>query len=83
MGRRDPHYEYLKQVSIWFPELEAALPDEIAQRLADAEAGRAPDPGERGAVWTYITTDEPFGSWTDRVMRGLRRKFKRGGPQHS
>ena len=80
-GRRDPHYEYLKQVSIWFPELEAALPEEIAQRLADAEAGRIPDPGERGAVWTYITTDQPFGSWTDRVIRGLRRKFKGAEPE--
>ena len=73
-GRRDPYYEYLKKVDEWFQELEASLPDEIARRLEEAEAG-GQDPGERGTVWTYLTTDEPFGIWTERVIRGLRRKF--------
>ncbi len=75
-GRRDPHYEYLKKIHQWFPELEAALPEEIARRLAKAEAGTGEDLTERGAVWTYVTTDQPFGTWTERIMHGFMRKFK-------
>ena len=77
-GRRDPHYEYLNAIHEWFPELEAALPEEVAKRLRAAEAGSLADPGERGTVWTYLTTDEPFGNWTERIIRGLQRKVKSG-----
>ncbi len=73
-GQRDPHEEYLQKIHEWFPELEASLPEEIARRLAEARQEGAPDPGERGAVWTYLTTDQPFGNWTQRIARGLRRK---------
>ena len=76
--RWDPHYEYLLKVDQWFRELEATLPDEISRRVADHEAGSAPDPGDRGAVWTFLTTDQPFGTWTERVLRGLRRKAAGG-----
>jgi preprotein translocase subunit SecA len=76
LDRRDPHYEYAQKIHQWFPELEAALPEEIARRLTEAEAGGGSDPGERGAVWTYLITEKPFGSWSQRLLRGLRRKFK-------
>ena len=75
-GGRDPHFAYLKQVHQWFSELEAELPDEIARRVAEAAAGGGQDPGERGAVWTYLTTDQPFGSLTERIVRGIQRKVK-------
>jgi preprotein translocase subunit SecA len=75
-GGRDPHLEYLRKLHEWFPEMEAALPDEISKRLAEAEAGGGEDPTERGAVWTYVTTDQPFGRWTERVLRGLARKTR-------
>jgi hypothetical protein len=55
-------------------ELEAAVAAEIARRLGEAEAGGGQNPSERGAVWTYLTTDQPFGGWTARVLAGLRRK---------
>jgi hypothetical protein len=32
---------------------------------------------ERGATWTYVTTDQPFGTFTERVIRGLRLKFSK------
>jgi hypothetical protein len=76
LARRDPHYEYLQAMHQWFPELEAALPEEIARRFAEAEAGGIQQTSERGSVWTYVTTDQPFGSWTERVLRGVYRKFK-------
>ena len=34
-------------------------------------------PRQRGATWTYLTTDEPFGHLTERIMRGLKRMIKR------
>ncbi|MDE3199081.1 MAG: accessory Sec system translocase SecA2 [Acidobacteriota bacterium] len=74
--RGDPHSVYLHKIDRWFPELEAAIPEEVARRMAGAEAGTGPDPRERGAVWTYLTTDRPFGSWTERVFKALRRKRK-------
>jgi len=74
LGRPDALYEYAQKIHEWFTELEAELPDEIARRVAEAEETGA-DPGERGAVWTYLTTDQPFGSWSDRLVSGLRRKF--------
>ena len=76
LDRRDPLYEYAQKIHQWFPEMEAALPGEIVRRLAEAEAG-ATDPGERGAVWTYLTTDQPFGSFSQRWARGIRRRFKK------
>jgi preprotein translocase subunit SecA len=77
LDRRDPHTTYLRQIHEWFPELEAALPLEIARRVAEAEASGV-DGTERGAVWTYLTTDQPFGTWTERVLAGLRRKMRSG-----
>jgi len=77
LDRRGAHYEYAQKIHEWFTELEASLPDEIARRVAEAEVGAGTDPHGRGAVWTYLTTDQPFGSFTERVVRGLRRKFAR------
>ena len=76
LDRRDAHYEYAQQIHRGFSELEATMPSEIEKRIAEAQAGGGLDPAERGAVWTYLTTDQPFGSWTERLIRGLRRKFR-------
>jgi preprotein translocase subunit SecA len=75
LGQRDPHGTFLQRIDEWFPELEAAIPQEIARRLADAEAG-GEGPRDRGAVWTYLTSDQPFGTLTERMLKGLRRKVE-------
>ncbi len=74
---RDPHYTYLQKVQQWFGELEAALPEEIARRVQA--------PGEafvnRGAVWTYLTTDQPFpnlGLGLSRSIRDLAAVYRFG-----
>lgn len=72
---RDPHFTFLRQIDEWFPKLEAAIPEEIAHRLAEAEAA-GNVVGDRGAVWTYLTTDQPFGAWTERLLKGIRRKLR-------
>ena len=32
---------------------------------------------ERGATWTYVTTDQPFGTLGERVMKGIQRKLSK------
>jgi preprotein translocase subunit SecA len=71
---REPLYEYMKGVDTLYRELEDRLDLEIAERLVRAEATGL-DPSQRGATWTYLTTDQPFGTATERVMRGLMRKL--------
>jgi hypothetical protein len=80
LDRRDPHATFLHQIHEWFQDLEAALPAEIAGRVAEAEVGGGQNHSERGAVWTYLTTDQPFGGWTERVLAGLRRSALESGP---
>jgi hypothetical protein len=64
---RDPHREYLLKIDEWFHELEEEMLREIARRV---EAGGA-ELGDRGAVWTYLTTDEPFDRWKREMARRL------------
>jgi hypothetical protein len=59
---------------IWFPELEAAIAGEVTCRLAKAEADGISF-ADRGAVWTYLTTDQPFGVWTERLLKGIHKKL--------
>ena len=71
---RDPHFTFLRHIDEWFPELEAAIPVEVARRLEKAGTEGNVNLGDRGAVWTYLTTDQPFGSGTERVLKAIRRK---------
>lgn len=58
-------------------DMQAWIPVEVSRRLAEAEAGRS-DPARRGAMWTYVTTDQPVGSTLgERIARGMVRKFRR------
>jgi preprotein translocase subunit SecA len=74
-GGRDPLHEYLRSVHSLFEQLQAGIEEEIPKRMEEAEAGHL-DPTERGATWTYLTTDQPFGSWNGRIMRGIVRKIR-------
>ncbi len=71
-GGRDPLHEYLTSVHALFKQLEA----EMDMLPSEAEVAGM-DPSERGATWTYLTTDQPFGTATERIMRGLTRKLQR------
>ena len=69
LGGRNPHHVYLTEVHAMFSELERAIPEEAAARLARGDADSLAALG-RGATWTYLTTDEPFGSMTERLLKG-------------
>lgn len=68
----DPLHEYLKDIDSMFQAMQAAVADETPKRLAQAEASGL-NPSQRGATWTYLTTDMPFGSIEERIVGGLRR----------
>jgi preprotein translocase subunit SecA len=64
---RDVHREYLLRIDEWFREMEASPPDEIARQVESDGAEMA----DRGAVWTYLTTDQPFGQRRRELARRL------------
>jgi preprotein translocase subunit SecA len=76
LGGLNPFNEYLRQMHAAFQELQSAIETEIPKRVADAEVSGI-DPRQRGATWTYLTTDQPFGTWWH-IIRGLIRKGKSG-----
>jgi preprotein translocase subunit SecA len=75
LGGKDPLHYYLKTVHKMFEEFELTIDEEILKRVAETrESGLSPM--ERGATWTYITTDQPFGSMQERFIRGAIAKIK-------
>jgi preprotein translocase subunit SecA len=46
----------------------------LKEEMAGAVDSPDSEPIERGATWTYITTDQPFGPLSERIMKGLRRR---------
>ena len=70
LGGGNPFREYLRTVHAMFQELTRTIDEEIAARLERATT-HGIEPRQRGATWTYLTTDEPFGTMTERLMRRL------------
>jgi preprotein translocase subunit SecA len=70
LGYGDPLGQYLREVHAMFGEMQGSIEAEVADRLERQTADDL-DPRQRGATWTYITTDQPFGPLSERVIRGL------------
>jgi len=77
LGYGEPFRDYLHQVHTMFEELQWTIDDEVPKRLAMATIEDF-EARQRGATWTYLTTDEPFGTMTARVMRGLVSMIRKG-----
>ena len=75
LGGREPLHDYLTRVHELFLDMLRRIDEEVPLRLAEAESGQG-DPSRPGATWTYLTTDQPFGSMTERAMKGLRRMVR-------
>jgi preprotein translocase subunit SecA len=75
LGGKDPLHYYLKTVHQLFEEFEQTIDEEIPKRVAESR-GSGLSPMERGATWTYLTTDQPFGSMQERFIRGMIAKIK-------
>jgi preprotein translocase subunit SecA len=81
-GGRDPLHTFLTKAAEIYTEFQDRLVEEIEEALASATLN--PETGEvefhneavrfeRGATWTYLTTDQPFGPLGERIVKGLRR----------
>lgn len=82
-GNRDPLYEFLTGEQAIYEDFHRLLIEGVAQAFTTAEVRngvihfREPERFDRGATWTYITTDQPFGTLGERIVKGLRRKFSK------
>jgi preprotein translocase subunit SecA len=80
-GGRDPLYEFLTGARDIYDDFHFRVKEDIANAFAAAEIRNGEiqfqDEAlfERGATWTYLTTDQPFGLLGERIMKGIRRKF--------
>ena len=74
-GGRDPLHEYLTRIDVLYRDLENRLEEEITARMAEMQAGGGV-PLQRGATWTYLTTDNPFGNYTERILRHFVKKLR-------
>ena len=72
-GGRDPLHSFLTGAQDIYADFQARLDEEITDAFANAEIRdgkirfRDPDKFERGATWTYLTTDQPFGTIGERI----------------
>jgi len=70
LGYADPFRHYLQEVHTMFNQLDASIEDEVADRRRRVETeGLAAH--QRGATWTYLSTDEPFGAMSARILRNI------------
>ncbi len=71
-GGREPFYEFIRDAEEMFQDLLA--------RLDRLESGEDPLPEhERGATWTYVVTDQPFGRIGERIADSMRQKLRDAG----
>lgn len=84
-GGGDPLYRFLSGVQQIYADFWVSLERDIVETFAATEVRngeirfRNSERFERGATWTYITTDQPFGTMTERIVSGLRRRLSKGG----
>jgi len=74
LGGREPLSEFLRNVDELFKQLWEQVERDTETRLASGER----TPPRRGATWTYLTVDQPFGTGMERIMKGLARKVRSG-----
>jgi preprotein translocase subunit SecA len=72
-GGGDPLYKFLAGVQEIYADFEECVRTELARE--DSTDSRR-EGFDRGATWTYLTTDQPFGSQTERILRRFRAGLK-------
>lgn len=80
-GGRDPLHSFLTSAQDIYEDFLERLREEVAEEFATAQIRsgviefRDEAKFERGATWTYLTTDQPFGRLLERMMQGLKRRL--------
>jgi preprotein translocase subunit SecA len=80
-GGRDPLHSFLIGAQEICADFYIRLNQEIVDAFENAEIGngqiRFPNQErfERGATWTYLTTDQPFGTLGERIAKAVRQRL--------
>lgn len=79
---KDAFHEFLTALSGIYDDFREQLRSEIEHAFTSATVinGSIAFPEtvklERGATWTYLTTDQPFGSFEERIARGVKKAIR-------
>jgi preprotein translocase subunit SecA len=79
----DPLHKFLTTEREIYEDFESCLEEGVAEAFAKADIRNGaiefenPERLERGATWTYVTTDQPFGTFTERVIKGFLEKLRK------
>jgi preprotein translocase subunit SecA len=79
----DPLHKFLTGEREIYEDFHACLQEEIAAAFETAEIRdgaihfRNPERMERGATWTYLSTDQPFGTLAERIKKGIQRRLSK------
>lgn len=65
---KDPLHTFLTRANEIFYEIEARLEQEVGAAMDSPEV---PGDLERGATWTYLVNDQPFGTLQERWAKGV------------
>src|SRR5690349_7671081 len=70
LGGRDPYLDYLHSARDAFEEMQQHLDERSLSEEVEEQ------PVVRGATWTYVIKDQPFGAMTERIFAGMRSRVQ-------
>ena len=79
----DPLHKFLTVEQAIYADFHACLREEMAGAFATAEIRnggiyfREAERLERGATWTYVSSDQPFGTLAERIKKGIQRRLSK------
>jgi preprotein translocase subunit SecA len=78
LGGKDPLNEYLHQSAQSFENLQKDLESQIIAAFSELQPDLLPGLSkfERGATWTYVINDQPFGDFGERLARALVQRIR-------
>jgi preprotein translocase subunit SecA len=68
---KDPLHTFLKEATRIYDEMRQRLADETVDALAAGEDAILEDSFDRGATWTYLVNDQPFGTLQERWAKAV------------
>jgi preprotein translocase subunit SecA len=79
----DPLHKFLTGEREIYEDFQACLKEEIAGAFETAEIRKGAihflkaERMDRGATWTYVATDQPFGTLSERIKKGIQRRLSK------
>jgi preprotein translocase subunit SecA len=70
LGGKDPFPEFIRNATELFEDVVRSIDEDASEAGDDAATV------QRGATWTYVINDQPFGTMTDRLYAGLQRRVR-------